>query len=133
MQRAGLEERTDSQISHTMHWLADVYGPRLTGSPNEVAAARWALSEMTAWGMERAHLESWKFGHPGWSNERASGYIVAPVHVELDFAVAAWTPGTKGVIRASAVLIHPPDHPTAAALKSFLPQRKRASGTRSFW
>ena len=28
------EENDHSQIMHTMHFLTDVYGPRLTGSPN---------------------------------------------------------------------------------------------------
>src|SRR5258708_4927979 len=31
------EETDHSQIMHTMHFLADVYGPRLTGSPNHKA------------------------------------------------------------------------------------------------
>jgi len=33
------EEMDHSQIMHTMHFLTDVYGPRLTGSPNHKAAA----------------------------------------------------------------------------------------------
>src|SRR3954470_8820694 len=28
------EENDHSQIMHTMHFLTDIYGPRLTGSPN---------------------------------------------------------------------------------------------------
>src|SRR5512146_32827 len=60
------EERQHSQIMRTMHFLTDVYGPRLTGSPNHRAAAEWAVKEMTSWGFENAHLEPWEFGHPGW-------------------------------------------------------------------
>jgi len=30
-----------SKIMHTMHFLTDVYGPRLTGSPNLKAAGEW--------------------------------------------------------------------------------------------
>jgi hypothetical protein len=59
--------------------LPGIYGPRLTGSPNHKAAADWAVKQMTDWGFENAHLEPWDFGHPGWMNERASGYIVAPI------------------------------------------------------
>ena len=40
------EENDHSQIMHTMHFLTDVYGPRLTGSPNHKAAADWAIQEM---------------------------------------------------------------------------------------
>src|SRR5215216_6832710 len=31
----------NSQIMRTMHFLTDVYGPRVTGSPNHEAAAKW--------------------------------------------------------------------------------------------
>ncbi|HXF40205.1 MAG TPA: peptidase M28, partial [Blastocatellia bacterium] len=74
------KEATDnSQIMRTMHFLTDVYGPRLTGSPNLKAAGEWAIKQMTAWGFENGHLEPWDFGHPGWANERFSGFIVSPV------------------------------------------------------
>ena len=42
-----------------------------------------------AWGFKNAQLEPWDFGHPGWLNERAAGYIVAPVHENLKFEVLA--------------------------------------------
>jgi hypothetical protein len=38
------EEAANSQIMRTMHFLTDVYGPRLTGSPNHKAAAEWPCS-----------------------------------------------------------------------------------------
>ena len=40
------EEMEHSKIMHTLHIFTDLYGPRLTGSPNHVAAARWAAEEM---------------------------------------------------------------------------------------
>src|SRR3712207_5893672 len=67
------EETENSQIMRTLHFLSDVYGPRLTGSPNLKAAGEWAVKQMQTWGLENAHLEPWNFGHPGWTNERASG------------------------------------------------------------
>src|SRR4030095_16287037 len=36
-----------SQIMKTMHMLTDVYGPRLTGSPNNKAAAEWAVKTLS--------------------------------------------------------------------------------------
>ena len=66
------EGQERSQIMKTLHVLTDVYGPRLTGSPNHKAAAEWVLQQMKAWGFENTHLEPWDFGHPGWLNERAS-------------------------------------------------------------
>src|SRR6187200_2102371 len=43
MARIRKEGMDHSQILKTMHMLADVYGPRLTGSPNHKHAAEWAL------------------------------------------------------------------------------------------
>src|ERR1051325_3800602 len=83
------EEMEHSQIMHTLHMLPDRYGPRVTGTPNHEAAAKWAAAQMTQWGMKNAHLEAWEFGHPGWSNERASGYLIAPVQENLKFEVLA--------------------------------------------
>ena len=66
------KEATDnSQIMRTLHFLTDVYGPRLTGSPNHRAAAEWAVKQMKDWGFDNAQLEAWDFGHPGWLIERA--------------------------------------------------------------
>ncbi len=60
-------EATDnSRILRTLHFLTDVYGPRLTGSPNLKAAQDWVVTETTAWGLKNARLEPWSFGHPGW-------------------------------------------------------------------
>lgn len=102
------EGREHSQIMRTMHYLTDVYGPRLTGSPNHKAAAEWVLKTMKDWGFENTHLEPWEFGHPGWLNERASGFIVSPVKDSLVLEVLAWTPSTKGTVVARAVQIAPP-------------------------
>ena len=114
------EETQHSQIMHTMHFLTDVYGPRLTGSPNHKAAAEWAAHQMTQWGFVNAHLEPWDFGHPGWLNERASGYMLAPIQSRLDFRVLGWTPSTKGTVTANAVIIEPPDKPTKETLSAYL-------------
>ncbi len=102
------EAREHSQIMKTLHMLTDVYGPRLTGSPNHKAAAEWVMKQTTAWGFENAHLEPWDFGHPGWLNERFSGFIVAPVKDSLVGEVLAWTPSTTGAVKGRAVRIDPP-------------------------
>src|SRR5678815_2064785 len=85
------EAMQNSQILKTMHMLTDVYGPRLTGSPNHKRAAEWAIKQMTDWGFENGHLEPWNFGHPGWLNERLSAHIISPVKDSLVCEVLAWT------------------------------------------
>ncbi len=103
-----------SQIMHTLHMLTDRYGPRVTGTPNHEAAAKWAVAEMTRYGLKNGRLESWDFGHPGWTNERASGFLVSPVRENLKFEVLAWTPSTPGTVTASAIQLVPPEGPAPA-------------------
>src|SRR6476659_2391507 len=85
-----------SQILKTLHMLTDVYGPRLTGSPNLKQAGEWAAGLMKTWGLVNTHLEPWSFGHPGWLNERFSAFLVSPVKDSLVGEVLAWTPSTNG-------------------------------------
>ncbi len=107
------EELEHSQIMRTLHMLTDRFGPRVTGTPNHEAAAKWAVSQMTQWGMKNAHLEKWEFGHPGWLNESAEGHLVAPVKQNLKFEVLAWTPPTKGKVTGSTMEVIPPVGPEA--------------------
>jgi carboxypeptidase Q len=114
------EETDHSQIMHTMHFFTDVYGPRLTGSPNLKSAEEWAARQMTDWGFQNVHLEAWDFGHPGWTNERASGYMTAPTLSKLDFRVLGWTNSTNGTVTAAAINIEVPEKPKQADLDAFL-------------
>lgn len=118
-----------SQIMKTMHMFTDVYGPRLTGSPNHKNAAEWAVKQMTEWGMENAHIEPWNFGHPGWLNERLTAHILAPVKDSLVCEVLAWTPSTKGTVQAKTLQLVLPERPSQEQLTSFFAsQRSRVRG-----
>ena len=81
------EEKAHSEIMRTMHYLSDVYGPRLTGSPQARAAAEWAIKAMAGWGFENGHLEPWEFGHPGWTNERVIAHVISPIKDQLTVEV----------------------------------------------
>lgn len=115
------EGMKNSQIMRTMHYLTDVYGPRLTGSPNHENAAKWAIDQMGKWGMKNGHLEPFEFKTAtvtpsgGWLNEKATGHILAPVKDNLVFEVLAWTPSTKGTVTADAVLMSLPEGPETGA------------------
>ena len=118
------EGNEHSQIMRTLHYLTDVYGPRMTGSPNFKAAGEWAIKTMESWGFSNGHLEPWDWGHPGWANERFSAHIVAPVKDQLTAEVLAWTPGTEGTVTAQAYQMIVPDNPTPATLSAFLDSQK---------
>jgi len=120
-------EATDnSQIMRVLQVLTDVYGPRLTGSPNLKGAADWVVKETTAWGLKNAHLEPWNFGHPGWLNERLSVHIVSPVKDALVVEALAWTPGTNGPVTASTMPLELPSRPTQSQLTAFLDTQRGA-------
>jgi carboxypeptidase Q len=121
IRKEGMEH---SQIMKTMHMLADVYGPRLTGSPNHKRAAEWTIKQMREWGFENGHLEPWDFKHPGWLNQRLSAHVVSPVKDALVCEVLAWTPSTPGVVRAEAYQLVLPEKPTQEQLDEAFAKEK---------
>jgi hypothetical protein len=109
------EETNHSKIMWIIHEVADVYGPRVTGTPSLKAADDWAVGTMTKWGLSNAHLEPWTFQPPsaakpvpGWMNTELMAEAVAPFHGPLMVEPLAWTPSTKGEMTAQVVEIDPP-------------------------
>jgi len=109
------EETNNSKIMWIIHEIADVHGPRVTGTPNLKAADDWAVETMASWGLANTHLEPWTFQPPsaaapvpGWENVELLADAVAPFHGQLMVQPLAWTPSTKGVVMAQVVLIDPP-------------------------
>jgi hypothetical protein len=93
-----------SQVMDIMSYLSDVYGPRLTNSPDIKEAAAWTTGKMNDWKLANVHLEPWgPFGR-GWSNERISAQVISPRPFPLIAYAKAWTPGTNGPVTADAVL-----------------------------
>src|SRR5512145_908962 len=120
------EATENSQILRTLHFLTDVYGPRLTGSPNLKAAQEWVVQESTKWGLKNARLEPWNFGHPGWVNEKLSVHVTAPIKDSLVTEALAWTPGTNGTVTAQTVKIVVPSQPTKEVLAKFFDDHRAA-------
>ena len=114
------EGTNNSKILQTVHMLTDVYGPRLTGSPNLKAAGEWAIEQMHAWGLKQGRLEPWDFNRVGWSNERLTAHLVSPVKDALVVEALGWTPATNGVVRGQAVQITLPPRATRATLTAYL-------------
>ncbi|MBA3269496.1 MAG: M20/M25/M40 family metallo-hydrolase [Acidobacteria bacterium] len=118
-----------SQILNTLHMLTDVYGPRLTGSPNLKAASDWVVTRTTEWGLKNAHLEPWDFGRPGWVNERTAAFLVSPLKDTLVVETLAWTPGTQGAVTAAAMTLEPPTRVTREQLNAyFVEHRAKVKG-----
>lgn len=93
-----------SQVMDHVGWLADVYGPRLTGSPGFKQAADWAVKRFGEWGLVNPQLEKWKFGK-GWSLTRFSAHLLEPQVQPLIGYPKAWTPSTQGTVTGDVVRV----------------------------
>ena len=92
-----------SHVMETMSYLTDVYGPRLTNSPNIRQAAEYAVKTLGSWGLSNVHEEIWgPFGR-GWSNELFEADEISPRHFSLIAYPKAWTRGTAGSVTAEVV------------------------------
>jgi carboxypeptidase Q len=94
-----------SKVMDVASYLTDVYGARLTGSPNIKAAGDWTLKQLKDWGMTNPRYEVWgPFGR-GWSNEKITARVVAPNPYPLIAYSGAWSPGTKGPVTGDVVVV----------------------------
>jgi carboxypeptidase Q len=91
-----------SQVMDMVSWLADVYGPRLAGSPSHKQAADWAAKKMNELGFSNVHVERWPFGR-GWQINKFYASMTEPQVMPLIGTVRAWTKGTNGSVVADVV------------------------------
>lgn len=94
-----------SQVMEIASYLTDVYGPRLTGSPNYLLAADWAEKKMTEWGLASVRREPWgPFGR-GWSNDRFYAHALSPQAYPLIAYPKAWSAGTNGPVTGEVAMV----------------------------
>ncbi len=94
----------NSQVMETLGQLTDVFGPRLTGSPELKAASQWSRDKLSEWGLKESRLESWGTFGKGWSLEKFSASMTKPRFVPLIAMPKAWTSGV-GKISGVPVLV----------------------------
>ena len=105
MQRIREEGLNHSKVAETLSYLADVIGPRLTGSPSLKRANEWTRDKLTSWGLKNGHLEAWgPFGR-GWQLDRFSCQVVEPQDIPLIAFPKAWSPSLRGAVTADVVLL----------------------------
>src|SRR5579872_4985829 len=102
--RIKTEAFDNSQVMDTLGSLTDVYGPRLTASPEYRQAADWVVKRLEGYGIENVHLE--KFGPIArrWSLKQSSLEMLEPRYASLDAAALAWSDSTKGMVTGEPVL-----------------------------
>lgn len=102
--RLRTESFNNSKVMDTMFYLTDVYGPRLTNSPNYKAAGDWAVKQLTSYGLTNVREEKWgPFGR-GWQNRYFEAHMVEPQVSSLLGIPLAWTEGTSGSVTGEPML-----------------------------
>jgi hypothetical protein len=85
----------DSHVMEILSCLCDVYGPRLTWSPEFTRAADWAGKTLKQWGLENVHFEHWAPVGKGWTLKDFSAMVTAPTPFPVIAYPEAWSPGFK--------------------------------------
>ncbi len=93
-----------SKVMELASLLTDIYGPRLTGSPEYKEGSDWAQKTMREWGLANVHTETFPFGR-GWQNRRMFAQALTPRNYPLIAYPKAWTPGTSGLVTGEAVRV----------------------------
>ena len=107
------EAFANSQVMDTLENLTDLYGPRLTASPEFEQAANWAMSRLRQYGISNVHTEAWgPFGR-SWSLQSYTLEMITPRYSHLVAAPLAWSAPTNGVETAQVVFVplHRPENP----------------------
>jgi carboxypeptidase Q len=106
IERIKSEEMNRGQVMDIMSWLSDVYGPRLTWSPNANRARDWTIGQMKTWGLSNVHEETWNTPVGlGWENERFSFMAISPVPFIVQAVPQAWSGSTVGTVTGPAILV----------------------------
>jgi hypothetical protein len=92
-----VEAFENSKVMDHLRNLTDLYGPRLTASPEWDQAAQWAMQAMKSFGLANVHEEKWgPFGR-SWSLESCNLDMLAPRYSHLVAYPLAWSSSSKGV------------------------------------
>ncbi len=110
-----------SEVMKNLQYLADVIGPRLTGSPAMRKSNDWTAERFKAYGLT-ARLEAWDFGVT-WERGPAAFRITAPFERNLTGHSWAWTAGTGKTVSGPVVRV---DAGTADSIAAYATRMKGA-------
>jgi len=105
LQRIRKEGLENSKITELLVFLCDIYGPRLSESPQYRKAGEWAVGRLKETGLVNAKMEPYgPFGR-GWEFQKVYAAMTEPQYMPLIAYPKAWTPGTAGVVKGAPVLL----------------------------
>src|SRR3954470_5565476 len=101
--RIKAEAFENSKVMDHAFYLTDVYGPRLTNTPEYKAAAEWTAKRLTEYGLTNVALEKWGPYGRGWSYSKYSDNMLEPRYAPLIGFPLAWSKGTDGPVSGEAI------------------------------
>jgi carboxypeptidase Q len=99
-----IEATENSQLEELGHYLMDVIGPRLVGTPQMQHAHDWAVELFESWGISARNEQfgEWR----GWERGITHVDMISPRVVTLEAMQLAWSPTTPdGGVEAGLVII----------------------------
>ena len=104
---AAIREAVDSRssIADSLVYLADVYGPRLTGTPRYLEMVQWVAARLRAWGIDEVRIETYGEGHRGWEVTGTAASMVSPSFAPLDARPVCCGKSTEGEVSGVPLLV----------------------------
>ena len=104
VQRIKVEAYDHSKVMEHLSYLSDVYGPRLTASPEFNQAAEWAVERLREYGLANVHLEPWGTFGRSWSARQWSVEMVEPRYAPLNATPLAWCGAAENPITGELIV-----------------------------
>ena len=98
------EIKERSEVVARVEHLADMIGPRLTGSQQLRQAQAWAMAEAKALGAVNVHEEAYDLGL-GWTRGVDSARLLTQNGIRFRVDQLAWTAATPGAVQGELLLV----------------------------
>ncbi|WP_069133300.1 M20/M25/M40 family metallo-hydrolase [Rhodohalobacter halophilus] len=96
-----------SQVMEIASWLTDVYGPRLTNSPQMRNANEYTKRALEEMGLENSYLHRWGPFGKGWELNRFAMHANSPYsYFPVTAYPKAWSPGHNGPVEGDVVFLN---------------------------